>query len=417
MNENAFSNIIGYESVVRELMQYADMLQNPAPYDAVGARLPRGLLLSGPKGVGKTQLAQCLCRQAGVPTTLLRKDTTNMTAKITEAFRKAAEIPGTSIILFDDMDKYSAGKGNCDEFVSLQTGIDETADKNVFVIATANDTDLLPSSLLRPGRFDRHIEVGLPTHDDTVKLVRHFLGQTAARKELDAEDIGNALTSASCAELEALFNDAAIAAAFERRALVNRTDVKNAILRRHYNAPNDIPVSQQELRISAVHEAGHMVIAETLYPGSVGLASVRSSGRERLGGFIHVCTDEFGPEDRILVSLAGAAAVERVFGDSGTGCEVDLKKAAADLMTLCQSGIYGLEQFDPSEAVTQKYFFEPLDPKRSSASVHALLNVYQRKVRQMLAEHDGFLRRTADLLEREQTLFRSEIRNLRENNA
>lgn len=413
---NAFSKVIGYESVKKELNQIVDMVRNPGPYAAIGAALPRGVLLYGKPGVGKTQLAQCLCDQLALPTYTLRKNSAQIVDKITELFRRAKDSQKPSVIFLDDVDKLSTGKcTNSDEYIAVQSGIDEIADSDIFVVATANDLDSLPRSLLRAGRFDRLIEVCSPTPEDTVKLVNHYLSQRKAdRTELSAEDIANAMSSCSCAELHAIFNEAAIYAAYNRNNYINKDDVKNAILRRHYEAPDAYSIrSKEEVRRSAVHEAGHLVIAELLCPGSVGFASVRSSGRDHLNGFVHTCKD-LTPEMRVMISLGGAAAVERYYGDSGDGCECDFKRAAEELMRLCQSGVYGLSQFDPSEAITQRYFCEPLDGARSDGMLHALLEVYQRKVRTLLAQNFGFLSDAAELLEREQALFASEILKLRE---
>ena len=163
---NAFDKIIGYSSLKKELMQISDTLKNRQFYDKLGVSAPRGLLLHGEPGVGKSLMASAIIEDSGRPVFCCRKDEPNgdFVKKIKATFDKAME-SAPSIVFLDDMDKFANGDKShpdAEEYVTVQSCIDEAKGKEVFVLATANDIDCLPDSLCRPGRFDRTIEVEVP---------------------------------------------------------------------------------------------------------------------------------------------------------------------------------------------------------------------------------------------------------------
>ena len=174
---NAFRKVIGYEQVKQELMQIADTLKNHEVYEALGVSSPRGLLLHGVPGVGKSLMAQCLIEESGREAFACRKTEPNgkFVGTIKEVFEKAAE-SAPSIVYLDDMDKFANDDErhrNSEEFVTVQSCIDELRGKEVFVLATANETRCLPDSLTRAGRFDRVIEVEAPEGKDAERIIGH----------------------------------------------------------------------------------------------------------------------------------------------------------------------------------------------------------------------------------------------------
>ena len=134
----------------------------------------------------------------------------------------------------------------------------------------------------------------------------------------------------SCAELETILNEAAILAAYARRERITMKDMVNAVLRMEYEAPDSFTkISEDDMRRIALHEAGHLVICEVLCSGSVGLASLRSSGRDSMGGFVRRCKELTRSPFDILFSLGGKAAVELYYADAhASGCHTDMKRAA-----------------------------------------------------------------------------------------
>ena len=178
---SAFDQVIGYESIKDELMQVCDMIRNPDVYREMGAMLPRGMLLYGDPGLGKTLMEKALIRESGLQAFVVRKNKgkKDLLGEIAKAFRKAEE-QAPSIVFLDDMDKFANEDNNhrdADEYVAIQTAIDDVKDKNVFVLATVNDYRKLPGSLRRCGRFDRQIEFDSPSPADARKIMDFVCGE------------------------------------------------------------------------------------------------------------------------------------------------------------------------------------------------------------------------------------------------
>ena len=177
---SAFDKVIGYEKEKEELYQLCDMAKNPEKYAALGVKLPRGILLHGVPGVGKTLMASALIEEMGENRNryVLRKDKSNeeFVESISKTFQDAkAHAP--SVIFLDDIDKFSADSDsrNPEELIAVQSGIDEVKGADVFVVATANEIRELPRSLRRAGRFDRILEICPPNRKEAVEIVRHYL--------------------------------------------------------------------------------------------------------------------------------------------------------------------------------------------------------------------------------------------------
>ena len=171
----AFEEIIGYEDIKHELRRIADALNRSEAYRTLGAKAPSGLLLHGDPGVGKTLMANCLIKASGRKAFVCRKTkpSEEFIGTIKETFDAAME-NAPSIVYLDDMDKFANDDErhrNSEEFVTVQSCIDELRGKEVFVLATANETHCLPSSLTRAGRFDRVIDVNLKGAFNMVKAI------------------------------------------------------------------------------------------------------------------------------------------------------------------------------------------------------------------------------------------------------
>ena len=156
---SAFDKIIGYEPIKKELLQIVDMIRNGDVYEALGAKLPQGVLLHGAPGLGKTLMANCFIEESGLPAYVVRrnKGSNDFIAEVTETFQKAKE-NAPCIVFLDDIDKFAnedSGHRDAEEYVAVQAGIDEVKNSGVFVLATANIIRKLPFSLVRLGRFDR----------------------------------------------------------------------------------------------------------------------------------------------------------------------------------------------------------------------------------------------------------------------
>lgn len=419
---SAFDRIIGYETIKTELIQICDMIHNSEIYEKLGAKMPHGMLLYGDPGLGKTLMAKAFIEESGLEAYVVRRNKGNddFIGDITDTFL-CAKVNTPSIVFLDDMDKFANEDQNhrdAEEYVAVQAGIDDVKDSNVFVIATANEVWKLPRSLVRSGRFDRKIEVQCPTDKDANNIIRYYLSNKKVSESVDMEDLSRMISYSSCAELETILNDAAINAASERKDSIGMEDLVRSVLRMQYDSPDIYAkTSEDEIRRIALHEAGHLVVCEVLEPDSVGLASLRTSGRSSTNGFIHRCRELSKLEYNILISLAGKVAEELYFADvSDNGCQSDLNRAA-DLIRdrLSESAVKGLFMLDVSNNRFPRSSEEYL--ARNEAVVHAELENYMLKTKDILLKNRDFLEKAAEALIWQETLLYSDICRIKENTA
>lgn len=416
---SAFDRIIGYQTIKEELLQICDMIHNREIYENLGARLPQGILLYGDPGLGKSLMAKSFITESGLPAYIVRRDkgSDDFIGKITDTFEKARK-NAPAIVLLDDMDKFANEDDrhiDAEEYVAVQAGIDEVKGCNVFVFATVNEIRKLPRSLIRSGRFDRKIEVNSPTDRDAEEIIKYYLGQKKVSDNVNMDDLVKMVSYGSCAELETILNEAAIGAAYARKEKIEMDDLVKSVLRMQYDAPDNFTKkSSDALKEIALHEAGHLVVSEILTPGSVGLASLRTAGRDSTGGFIHRCMPVTRRAHHILISLAGKAAVELYYsGVCASGCQSDIRKAADNIRdAISESGTGGFGMID----VANHRFPESSESfnSRNESVVHAELERYMFKAREILIKNRDFLEKAAQMLSEKETLLYSDIRKLRE---
>ena len=416
---SAFDRIIGYQTIKEELLQICDMIHNREIYENLGAKLPQGILLYGDPGLGKSLMAKSFITESGLPAYIVRRDkgSDDFIGKITDTFEKAKK-NAPAIVLLDDMDKFANEDDrhiDAEEYVAVQAGIDEVKGCNVFVFATVNEIRKLPRSLIRSGRFDRKIEVNSPTDRDAEEIIKYYLAEKKVSDNVNMDDLVKMVSYGSCAELETILNEAAIGAAYARKEKIEMDDLVKSVLRMQYDAPDNFTKkSSDALKEIALHEAGHLVVSEILTPGSVGLASLRTAGRDSTGGFIHRCMPVRRRAHHILISLAGKAAVELYYsGVCASGCQSDIRKAADNIRdAISESGTCGFGMID----VANHRFPESSESfnSRNESVVQAELERYMFKVREILIKNRDFLERATQMLSERETLLYSDIRKLRE---
>mgnify|MGYP004707362685 FL=1 len=416
---SAFDKIIGYQTIKEELLQICDMIHNREIYENLGAKQPQGILLYGDPGLGKSLMAKSFITESGLPAYIVRRDkgSDDFIGKITDTFEKAKK-NAPAIVLLDDMDKFANEDDrhiDAEEYVAVQAGIDEVKGCNVFVFATVNEIRKLPRSLIRSGRFDRKIEVNSPTDRDAEEIIKYYLAEKKVSDNVNMDDLVKMVSYGSCAELETILNEAAIGAAYARKEKIEMDDLVKSVLRMQYDAPDNFTKkSSDALKEIALHEAGHIVVSEILTPGSVGLASLRTAGRDSTGGFIHRCMPVTRRAHHILISLAGKAAVELYYsGVCASGCQSDIRKAANNIRdAISESGTGGFGMID----VANHRFPESSESfnSRNESVVHAELERYMFKAREILIKNRDFLEKAAQMLSEKETLLYSDIRKLRE---
>lgn len=416
MSLKEFNEVIGYEDVKIELERIIDMMKNPKNYSDLGVTTTKGLLLHGEPGVGKTLLSKCFIKASKRPVFTIRKDLPDgdFIKFIKNSFEEA-KLKEPSIVFLDDMDKFANGDRdhrNAEEFVTIQSCIDGCKDYEVFVIATTNDLDAVPDSLLRVGRFDKTIVVENPTGEDAAKIIKHYLQGKKCSKDVDYKQIAKLLDGRSCAALETVINEAGVYAGYEKRKEISMDDLVRSIMRIVYKSPEKInPKSSKEvLDQIAYHEAGHALVGEILEPGSVNLVTIKEHDGN-IGGFTsYTNNDDYFAnkkymENRVMSLLAGKAANEIVFGTTDVGSYYDLTQAfhvvKRFVLEYCEYGFNTYSDFSHRG-------FEELKDNETRLISYEIERYYQ-ETRKILIQNRDKLDKLAKLLLKNKTLIESQV--------
>lgn len=361
---SAFDKVIAYEDEKKELLCYSDMIKNYEKYEALGVSFPRGIMIFGEPGLGKTTLAKCFIEECGCPSFIIRKDKPDgeFVDHIKEVFEKAKN-EEKAIVLLDDIDKYAnEDYKHCDaeEYVAVQACIDGCADSRVFVIMTVNDSCFLPDSLKRSGRICRTLEIHSPNKEQREEIIRYYLSTKKIDKDVDPKDVLRLINGGSCADLEEIINDAGLLAGYKDRDRINRDDILQACIRKRFQSSEfRRNTNPKMLRRIAVHEAGHAIVAEVLDPGSVNMLSVYA-GSEDGGG---VTTVEWSSENKgsleyfqndIMCNLGGKAAIELVYGVADVGCRRDMSASYEILHRLVVACAFGFSAYEDNYGEYEK---------------------------------------------------------------
>ncbi len=417
----AFLRIIGYNNEKKELMRIADILKNPEHYKKLGAKPPKGLLLNGRPGMGKTLMANALIEESGRPAFVCRKDKPNgsFVNHIAETFEQAKQ-NAPSIVLLDDMDKFAnedEEHRNAEEYVTIQSCIDDVKNLDVFVIATTNDTRTLPDSLIRSGRFDQVIHVYPPKYKDALNIIKHYLKNKKVMSDVEPDYIAKLMCRRSCATIESIINHAANIAAFERCDKIQLSHFVEAAARNvfRYDQFNccdekiDLDANNSMLAEIVYHEAGHVLIQELLCPESVTLVAIGENS-----GFTAVYDGDTEDDVRdiefsIITSLGGIAAIEQIYGRKGLGCSCDLEDAQRNIIKLLRDyGKYGLNFVS---CPVRAYSDDSVADREIAASV--ILEMNYEKAKKLIAGNRQFLEKLAIELAEKKILTMYDIQRIK----
>ncbi len=414
-----FDRIIGYDAIKKELKQICDVLKHKEVYAKLGVKPPCGLLLYGDPGVGKSLMASALIDASGRKAFLCRKDKPDgeFVGQITATF-EAAKAAAPSIVFLDDMDKFAnedERHPDAEEYVTVQSCIDDCKGADVFVLATANNIRCLPRSLRRVGRFDRRIEVENPTGEDAEKIIAHYIAGKNFAEDTDVRTIARIMSGKSCAQLETVINEAGLYAGYERSPKITMDHFMKAALHTVFDVPNEEITAfglrkdrSPEFVQTAWHEAGHATVAEVLDPGSVTLVTTFSQDWGSSGGFT---TYWLTPgrrsleriEAHILRALGGAAASEQIFGSFDSGCSHDLDQAFGAIRDLignnCICGFHLHCSGEDSGELTAK----------QEQAAAAEMERYYRKAKDILAQNRDLLEGIANALTEKGLLTAADI--------
>ncbi len=346
-----FTDVAGNEAAKQDLAEVVDFLKNPKKYEKLGAKIPRGVLLAGDPGTGKTLMARAVAGEANVPFfSISGSEFAEMfvgvgASRVRDLFSKAKK-NSPSIIFIDEIDAVAhkrdarGGAGREDEQTLNQILVEMDGFDNesgVIVIAATNRVDMLDKALLRPGRFDRHVDVTLPERKDRLEILKVHFKNKPTEKSVDLEALAAKTAGSSGADLANIANEAAITAAREGHKEITSADVTEAFERVAIGPERKSKVmNEQERKITAYHEAGHAVVGHVL-PDSDPVHKITIIPRGHTGGV----TWFLPPEDRSYKSIyelkdvlaramGGRIAEKIIFGADNvtTGASSDLKHVA-----------------------------------------------------------------------------------------
>jgi cell division protease FtsH len=349
--KTTFSDVAGVEEAIEELGEIKEFLQEPAKFQAVGAKIPKGVLLYGPPGTGKTLLARAVAGEAGVPFySISGSDFVEMfvgvgASRVRDLFEQAKE-NAPAIVFIDEIDAVGRHRGaglggghdereqTLNQLLVEMDGFDVRG--GVILIAATNRPDVLDPALLRPGRFDRQITVEAPDLDGRFKILQvHSRGKPMAT-DVDLLAVARRTPGFTGADLANVLNEAALLTARENRRLIDDRSLDEAIDRVIAGPQKRTRLmSDQEKKITAYHEGGHALVAAAL-PNSDPVHKVTILPRGRALGYTMVLPDQDKYSttrnemlDKLSYLMAGRAAEELVFHDPTTGAADDIEKATS----------------------------------------------------------------------------------------
>ena len=346
-----FSDVAGNETAKQDLTEIVDFLKNPKKYEKLGAKIPRGVLLAGEPGTGKTLMARAVAGEADVPFfSISGSEFAEMfvgvgASRVRDLFSRAKK-NAPSIIFIDEIDAVAhkrdarGGAGREDEQTLNQILVEMDGfdnDSGVIVMAATNRVDMLDKALLRPGRFDRHVNVGLPERKDRLEILKvHFKGKPMeANVNLGA--LAKKTAGSSGADLANIANEAAIGAARVGHKAIANSDVEEAFERVAIGPERKSKVmNDKERKITAYHEAGHAIVGHVL-PNSDPVHKVTIIPRGATGGVTWFLPPEdrsyksiYDLKDILARAMGGRAAEKMIFGEDAitTGASSDLRNVA-----------------------------------------------------------------------------------------
>ena len=439
-----FDDVAGIDEARGELMEVVDFLKNPDRYRRLGGKIPKGVLIVGAPGTGKTLLAKAVAGEAGVPFfSLSGSDFVEMfvgvgAARVRDLFAQAQE-KAPSIIFIDELDALGKARGvspivgghdereqTLNQLLAELDGFD--TQKGVMILAATNRPEILDPALLRPGRFDRQVALDRPDLRGREKILKVHVRDVTLAPDLDLSLVAARTPGFVGADLANLVNEAALHAAREDKAAVDAVDFDEAIdrvvggLERRSRV-----INPKEKEIVAYHEAGHALVAESReHADHVAKISVIPRGVAALG-----YTQQQPTEDRYLMTraelldrldvlLGGRVAEELIFGDVSTGAQDDLQRATDMARHMVarygMSEALGLATFEPPRqalflavpSMAQREYSEET-ARRIDDEIRTMLETAHGRVRETLAAKREVLTSLAKLLIEKEVVGRDDL--------
>lgn len=429
-----FSSVAGNEEAKESVKDIVDFLKQPEKYSKYGARMPKGIIFYGPPGTGKTLMAKAVAGEAGVPFYALSgSDFVQVyvgvgAGRIRDLFKKARE-KGRCVIFIDEIDALGKKRegsgidgGNDEREQTLNALLSEMSGFNesdgIIIIAATNRLDTLDEALLRPGRFDRHIEIGLPDFKGRYEILKAHVKNKPLSEEVDLRKVAEQTALFSGAMLESMVNEAAIFAAKRNAGSIEMEDIDRAFYTVVAGAEKKdrSSIADIDRRITAYHEAGHAIMAKIVTPKNrVSKVTIIPSTKGAGGYTMNIPPDRMynskkDMENQIMVALAGRCAEEIVFGEDNitTGAYGDIERATEIVLNMVKR--FGMDRKTGllSYDVLYKNSFAGVNDEILTQCRQKMDELYM-SVKHMLMENRNRLESMADALLKNETLSEEDI--------
>ena len=445
-NKMNFGNVAGLQEEKAELEELVDFLKAPRKYTRLGARIPKGVLLVGPPGIGKTLLAKAVAGEAGVPFfSISGSDFVEMfvgvgASRVRDLFEEAKK-NAPCIVFIDEIDAVARrrgtgmGGGHDEREQTLNQMLVEMdgfgINEGIIVMAATNRVDILDPAIMRPGRFDRKIHVGRPDIGGREEILKVHVKNKPLADDVDLKQIAQTTAGFTGADLENLLNEAAINAAKEDRAYIMQEDIKKSFVKVGIGAEKKSRIiSEKEKRITAFHEAGHAILFHVLPDvGPVYSISIIPTGAGAAGYTMPLPEHDemFDTKGRMLqqivVDLGGRVAEELIFDDITTGASQDIKQATqlakAMVTKYGMSDNVGLINYDNED--DEVFIGRDLAHARGYGEgvaariddeVKRIIDECYARAKTIIREHEDVLNRCAELLLEKEKISREEFEAL-----
>ena len=441
-----FEQVAGLREEKEELEEIVDFLKNPGKFTKVGARIPKGVLLEGPPGTGKTLLAKAIAGEAGVPFfSISGSDFVEMfvgvgASRVRDLFMDAKK-NAPCIVFIDEIDAVARrrgtgmGGGHDEREQTLNQLLVEMdgfgVNEGIIVMAATNRVDILDPAIMRPGRFDRKVTVGVPDVGGREEILKVHAKNKPLSDEVDLKQVAQTTAGFTGADLENLMNEAAICAAKDDRAFVVQNDIKKAFIKVGIGAEKKSRViSDKEKKITAYHEAGHAILFHVLPDvGPVYTVSIIPTGNGAAGYTMPLPErDEmFLTKGKmlqdIMVSLGGRIAEEIIFDDITTGASSDIKKATKVARRMVTRfgmseniGVINYDDDDDAVFIGRDLAHAKTHSEAVAGEidkeVKSIIDDCYAKAKAIIQEHNGVLHKCAELLLEKEKISREEFEAL-----
>lgn len=441
-----FNDVAGLTEEKEELEEVVEFLKNPGRFIKIGARIPKGVLLVGPPGTGKTLLAKAVAGEANVPFfSISGSDFVEMfvgvgASRVRDLFEEAKK-NAPCIVFIDEIDAVARrrgtgmGGGHDEREQTLNQMLVEmdgfAANAGIIVMAATNRVDILDPAILRPGRFDRKIAVGLPDVGGREAILQVHAKNKPLGDNVDLKQIAQTTAGFTGADLENLLNEAAIVAAKDNRCFISQEDIKTAFVKVGIGTERKSRIiSDKERKITAYHESGHAILFHVLPDvGPVYSVSIIPTGAGAAGYTMPLPErdDMFMTKGRmlqeIMVSLGGRIAEEIIFDDITTGASSDIKKATQIAKKMVTR--YGMsenvgvicydddddEVFIGRDLAHAKAHSE-LVSGEIDREIHRIIDECYAKAKALILENSDVLHKSAQLLLKKEKISRAEFEAL-----